>query len=68
MNGWMFSVCLAVSPLNGEVCTRLEQSVFEKKEDCLRAQGIQSDPAIRQSAWVSKCSQIKIKKPATATK
>lgn len=64
MNGWMFSVCLAVSPLNGDVCTRLEQTVYTQKEDCLRDQTLQSDPMIRQSAWVAKCQPVKIKKPA----
>lgn len=64
MFGWMFSVCLAVSPLNGDVCTRMEQYVYEKKEECQKQQSIQSDPLIRQSSWVGKCQTVKIKKAA----
>jgi hypothetical protein len=63
MNGWMFSICLAVSPLNDDICTRLEQTVYINKEDCLREQNIQGDPAIRQPVWISKCQPTKIKKP-----
>jgi hypothetical protein len=65
MNGWMFAICLAVSPLNGDVCTRLEQYVYAKKEDCVREQASQADPVIRHSEWAGKCQPVKLKNPSS---